>query len=354
MILSRTARQIRGIPGLRGVPGYKTLGKPLQVSFGQKRQFWGEPQVLVHALTDSLQNIHTFTGLPWWALIPLTTITLRTVWTLPLSILQRKRIQKQNELRPIISAMNPVLKLNLAKRVQQAKRKSQTAMKNLESNQNSNLSESYANLQSPVATMKYEEILLLTSKETRKRQKKLFAQENVQLWKNFILPAFQVPLWILMSLTFRDLSGWSTWESLSNKPLDTALYDEGILWFTDLSLFDQLHIFPVILGITALCNVEWTFKTLELLRLTQRRKLRPTITDSIANLSRMTVVFMMAISFHAPMALTLYWFSSQVYSLVQNIIMDLSMPISFSPLKRLNYKESKNPDAVNVINVNRS
>ena len=62
--------------------------------------------------------------LPWWALIPLTTFTLRSVWTLPLAILQRKRIQKQSQLRPLVSAMNPILKLNLARRVQQAKRNS--------------------------------------------------------------------------------------------------------------------------------------------------------------------------------------------------------------------------------------
>ena len=68
--------------------------------------------------------------------------------------------------------------------------------------------------------MKYEQILLLSAKEARKRQKELFAKNGVQLWKNFILPAFQVPLWIMMSITMRDLSGWSSWDNTHNKALD--------------------------------------------------------------------------------------------------------------------------------------
>ncbi|ODV78711.1 uncharacterized protein CANTADRAFT_53151 [Suhomyces tanzawaensis NRRL Y-17324] len=317
--------------------------------FTPRRHFSVDPHIVVSTLTESIQAVHAYTGLPWWALIPLTTFTLRTVWTLPLAVLQRKRIQKQSSLRPIVSAMNPVLKLNLAKRIQGAKRKAEQAKEKVKvSESTDSMAESYLNMQSPLASMKYEEVLVLTSKETRKRQKELFKKHDVQLWKNFILPAFQIPLWVSMSLTMRDLCGWSTWESLRNKPLDEALHTEGLFWFNDLAVADPYHVFPLILGITALCNVEWTFKTLELLRLTQKRKLRPTITDAISNLSRMTIVFMMAISLHAPAGLSLYWLSSQVYSLIQNVIMDLMKPISYTPNKRLNYSQA-NKDAVDVV-----
>ena len=66
-------------------------------------------------MTESFQAIHEFSGLPWWALIPITTFTLRSIWTLPLAIFQRKN-SKQSSLRPLVSAMNPVLKMNLAKK----------------------------------------------------------------------------------------------------------------------------------------------------------------------------------------------------------------------------------------------
>lgn len=328
------------------------LATPRIASRAPSRRFYSmDPHIIVSSLTESLQAVHVYSGLPWWALIPVATFTLRTVWTLPLAVLQRKRIQKQNELKPIVSATNPILKMNLAKKVQQAKRKAEVVGKTIESKTGTERTEGYLTMQSPLVGMKYEEILVLAAKETRKRQKKLFKEHDVQIWKNFMLPAFQVPLWVAMSLTMRDLSGWSSWDKMANKPLDPSLYTEGLFWFQDLTVLDPFHVFPLALGITALCNVEWTFKTLELLRLTQRKKLRPTLTDAFSNLSRMMVVFLMAVSLHAPSALTLYWLSSQVFSLVQNVILDLALPISFTPNRRLNYRAaSKGEDVVNVIN----
>lgn len=298
-----------------------------------RRHLSFEPTLVVNSLTESLQTVHTATSLPWWALIPLTTFTLRAVWTLPLAVAQRRRIQKQNELRPLVSATNPVLRLNLAKKVQKAKQVAEASAQRIAAGQSTQ--HDVAALAAPLATMKYEEILLLATKETRKRQKRLFKEHNVQLWKNFLLPAMQVPLWVCMSLTMRNLSGWTSWDSLANKPLDPALYHEGIMWFADLTTLDPLHAFPIVLGVISLCNVEWTYKTFELLRPGGRKKtFRPTITDSVGNVARFSVVFLMAVSLNAPVALVLYWVSSQVFSLIQNILLDVMAPISFTPNQR--------------------
>lgn len=303
------------------------------------RGFATDPSTLINAMTETLQSVHVYTNLPWYALIPVTTIALRTSWTLPLAILQRMRIQKQNALRPIIAATGPVLRLNLARKASKSSKATEDSV--------------YA-LTSPMKNMKYDEILVLSAREVRKRQKKLFKSHNVQLYKNFLLPAAQIPLWVCMSMTFRNLSGWSTWDAMTNKPLDTSLYNEGLLWFTDLTASDLLHLFPLAIGIVALINVEWTFKTFSLMKTSVRRKAsRPTITDSMANVSRMAIVFLMAISLHAPTALTLYWFTSQLYSLMQNIILDLLLPISFTPNKRLDYKPQTNGNAVSVLNTNK-
>lgn len=204
---------------------------------------------------------------------------------------------------------------------------------------------------SPAGQMKYDEIMVLSAKETRKRQKKLFRDHGVQLYKNFFLPAAQVPLWVCMSMTFRNLSGWSTWDSLANKPLDPSLYDQGALWFTDLTTLDPLHVFPIAIGIVAILNVEWTFKTFQLMKPPGRKRaFRPTIFDSLGNLSRMGVVFLMAISLHAPTALTLYWLSSQLFSLVQNVVLDLVFPLNYTPHKRMDFKKLKLETAELVIN----
>lgn len=336
----------------------------------QKRNFSFEPVAVVDVLTSSLQQIHAVSGVPWWALIPLTTFGLRGIWTFPLAVLQRLRIQKQTALRPVISATAPILRYNLAKKALAAnQRASQIATTTAESTGKASSSASssssttattassgtaslatVATALSPLKQMRYEEIMVLSAKEVRRRQKRLFRDNGVQLYKNLFLPMAQVPLWVCMSLTFRNLSGWSKWDSLSSTVLDPALYSEGALWFTDLTVLDSFHMFPLALGAIALVNAEWTFKTLDLMKeYTPKKVLRMTFTDSLANVSRMMVVFLMAISWHAPTALTLYWLSSQVFSLVQNVFLDLVFPTSFTPNKRLDYKKLSSAVAQDVI-----
>ncbi|KAF3990042.1 hypothetical protein FT663_02321 [Candidozyma haemuli var. vulneris] len=322
--------------GLKSIPRNHGFVSPaLRI---QKRDFSLEPTAVITVLTESVEHIHTLTGLPWWAVIPLTTFTLRGVWTLPLAVMQRLRVQKQNALRPIVAATAPILRMKLAREAQKALKASQKAGAS-------------PGMASPAGQMKYDEIMVLSAKETRKRQKKLFRDHGVQLYKNFFLPAAQVPLWVCMSMTFRNLSGWSTWDSLANKPLDPSLYDQGALWFTDLTTLDPLHVFPIAIGIVAILNVEWTFKTFQLMKPPGRKRaFRPTIFDSLGNLSRMGVVFLMAISLHAPTALTLYWLSSQLFSLVQNVVLDLVFPLNYTPHKRMDFKKSKSETAESVIN----
>ena len=47
------------------------------------RNFSIDHNAIINTMTSSFQTVHEFSGLPWWALIPLTTFTLRSVWTLP-------------------------------------------------------------------------------------------------------------------------------------------------------------------------------------------------------------------------------------------------------------------------------
>lgn len=251
-------------------------------------------------------------------------------------------MQKQTALRPIVSATAPVVRLNLAKKALEAAQKMALGSE-----------PAVTRLLLPLNQMRYEEIMVLSAKEVRKRQKKLFRDHGVQLYKNMFLPAAQIPLWVCMSITFRNLSGWSSWDVLSNKPLDPSLYTEGILWFGDLTVLDSLHIFPLALGAVALINAEWTFKTLDLMKeYTPKRAIRTTFTDSLANVSRMTVVFLMAISLHAPSALTLYWLSSQLFSLVQNVFLDLVFPASFTPKRRLDLRKLTSVEAKDVMSEN--
>lgn len=320
----RTKIALEAVPRLSGP---RTITRSIQ-----KRNFHDIP-LAVDGLTTTLLAAHAYSGLPWWAFIPLTAFTMRTAITLPLSVVQRKRLIKQSKLRPVVSATTPVLKLNLAKKVQKAQQEIAKARDTQDT--------ATILLKSALASMKYEEVLLLAAKETRKRQKALFKRSGVPIWKNLTLPAIQIPLWVAMSLSMRNLSGWSTWDALKNQALDPSLYTEGALWFTDLTCADPNHIFPLVLGVISLFNVEWTFRTIQLLLVGRRRAFRTSLTDAMANVSRMAVVFMMAISLHAPVSLVLYWLSSQAFSLAQNTVMDMTMPITFTPNRRFNHGISK-------------
>lgn len=281
-----------------------------------RRYFSAEtiPQIL-ECTTSALESAHQMSGVPWYFFIPATTIAVKSTIQLPLAVLQRKRLQKQNSLRPIVSAMGPILRLNLARKAQQAQ-----AMKN-----------DVTGFSTELERLNYDKITVLASKERRKRQKQLFKDNKCQVWKNAVLPLTQLPVWLTLSLTFRDLTGW---HQMSGKPLDPSLTTEGFSWITDLTLPDPYMTIPVVLGCVALSNIEWNTKALRSVRVASRGmevSKRPTLFDAVMNISRLGVILLMCFSTQAPAALGLYWISSQGFSLVQNMLLDKLMPLSYKP-----------------------
>lgn len=243
------------------------------------------------------------------------TVTFRSLCTLPLAILQRRRTQKQASLRPIVQALGPVLRLKLAQRATEARAK-----------EAQNLTKEAQMIKGQASTLNYEQIMLLSSKERRRRQKALFKEHGCQMWKNFILPVVQIPLWLMMSGSIRDLTGWS---DISSQPLDQSLTTEGFLWVTDLTMSDPFSLLPIVLGTLALTNVEWNAKTYALQDIHVRRSLRVTPLDSVLNLSRLGTVFLMAIATQAPVGLVEYWICSNAFSLVQNMVLDKYLPVRY-------------------------
>lgn len=277
-------------------------------------------------VSDALITAHNASGLPWVVLIPLGTIALRTVTTLPLSIWQRRRIVKQQELRKLIQAIPPVTKLRLA---------ATTASRNDKipiTSSGSTVSEvPTTDTPSRSRTLTPDQITLLAVKETRKRQKRLFDKYNVQMWKNVVLPLVQIPLWVTLSMGIRTLT--------EKRVLETNHYDILSAYLPtslDLSLpLDSLPmLLPMILGSLALTNVEYNGKMLtstrasdagikvatdEFSRISQSMR-------SILNVSRFSCIFMMGISSQAPLLLSLYWISSQAFSFIQNLILNWLWP----------------------------
>lgn len=316
----------------------RNLFKPQRI---HKRTYIS-PGEVVDFLTTSLQSIHAATSIPWWALIPLSTIAFRTVWTLPFAILQRKRLQKQSNLRPIVSAMGPILRLKLASNAQ---KRQQEALQQAEK---SPQYKQFESTRSSATSLSFEQIMLLSIKEQRKRQKQLFKDNNCQLYKNFLLPAFQIPLWIAMSFSIRNLTGWKGWSDINSTStiLDKSLYTEGTLWFQDLSLADPYGVLPIMVGTFSLINIEYNNRILQLQNeFKSKKSLRPTVMDSIVTISRIAIVFLMTVATQAPAAISLYWISSNGFSMAQNMILDYFIPIRYIPKTRA-FKLAKNEERI--------
>lgn len=277
---------------------------------------------LFQNVSDTLVTLHDASSLPWMVLIPLTTIGLRTCFTLPLSIWQRQRIVKQQELRKIVQAVPPVTKLRLAAATNAASRHPDEI-----TSSGSVVKEEQAKPQK----LTPEQITLLALKETRKRQKRLFRKYDVQMWKNVLLPLVQIPLWVTVSMGLRNLT--------EKRVLETNNWDLLAQWFPptlDLSLpWDAMPMaIPMILGTISLINVEYNGKMMtststSLVGVETAAKDYSKVSQgmqSIINLSRLSCVFMMGVSSQASMLLSLYWISSQLYSLVQNMFLNWLWP----------------------------
>lgn len=291
------------------------------------RQYFGRRNVsMFQGVAETFVTMHETCGLPWFVLIPVTTIALRTVVTLPLSIWQRKRIVKQQELRKLVEAIPPITKLRLAA--------ASTAKPGSDSITSAGSTTN--EITTPAATRKQgnltaDQITLLAAKETRNRQKKLFAKYNVQMWKNAILPLVQVPLWVTISMGIRTLTESRLLESNHYYWLSDVIPSS-----LDLSLpLDSLPmLIPMVLGTLSLVNVEYNGNMLTrttaseagIKTASNENSRMSRSMNSVLNISRLSCVFMMGISSQAPLLLALYWISSQLFSLVQNTILNWLWP----------------------------
>lgn len=279
------------------------------------------------AVGTAFMQLHDFTGLPWVVLVPGGTIVLRSVLTLPLSIWQRKRFIKQQKLRKLVQAVSPVVKLRLAAAVN-----SKNGLAEVTGLGHRKRDDIGSNLKASELTA--EQIIFLSFKEMRKRQKALFKKHDVQIWKNAVLPIIQVPLWVSISMGLRQLTEQTIKESntITNSDYNVWNYLNSM----DLSLPpDQAPLaLASILGALAMVNVENNNKMVQTTNTSalnietadSKRSKSPRAISGIINLSRLLSVLLMIISSQAPILLSLYWISSQLYSILQNTILNWLWP----------------------------
>uniref|UniRef100_A0A182RRV0 Membrane insertase YidC/Oxa/ALB C-terminal domain-containing protein n=1 Tax=Anopheles funestus TaxID=62324 RepID=A0A182RRV0_ANOFN len=228
-------------------------------------------------------NLHDLTGLPWWATIILTTVSLRTLVTLPLAVYQNKMLTRLEQ-----------ISLEMPELVKELKAETAYAIKKF------NWTE--------------KEARIMYNRSLKKQWNKLIVRENCHPAKTMVLLWGQIPLWIVQSVAIRNL--------VSMMPDPTAIeaqiaYTEltlgGFGWIPNLTELDHSLILPVTLGIINLTIIE--------IQAASRTKLPSKLQAIFTNLFRVLSVLMVPIAASVPSCLCLYWVTSSAYGLGQNLLL---------------------------------
>lgn len=226
---------------------------------------------------------HDYTGLPWWATIVVYTIGLRAL-TFPLAVYgQVMRGKIQNILLNEMPKMDKELKTEVA-----------VAHKKW------NLSD--------------KEAFILYRQNYRKQYYKMIERDNCHPLKSTILHWFQIPIWICHSISIRNIL---TMQPDPMSPQAIRIFGQlsvgGCLWLPNLIEADTTYVLPAIWCITNLINIE----------LGQLERAGPPSTFStvFTNIFRGITIAVAPIAATVPSCLTMYWCTSALCALAQNLIL---------------------------------
>ncbi|XP_002737317.1 cytochrome c oxidase assembly protein COX18, mitochondrial-like [Saccoglossus kowalevskii] len=229
-----------------------------------------------------LETGHDFTNLPWWASIILTTFALRTAVTLPFAVYQHYIFARLELLQPQIAQYGRQLQVYVKQ-------------KEVDENWGKNKSRVYFKMQ------------------MKKVVTALYIRDNIHPFKASLLLWVQLPMWVFISFALRNMTGAFPGKVAQEfGPLVPSMATEGALWFPDLTLPDPFVILPIILGLSNLLVIE-----MHALRSTKPTKWQGRIT----NLFRFFSVAMVPLAAYLPTGMSLYWASSSVYGLGQNLLL---------------------------------
>lgn len=251
----------------------------------------------VHLCEHFLVSVQQASGLPWWLSIIVTTLSVRTLVTLPLAAYQMVVIAKVEALQEEISQLAKRLRYEVLVRARERR-------------------------------WTENQIRFQFKKNLRRIVSQLYVRDNCHPFKASLLIWVQLPLWVCFSLALRNLS-------LGQSALQSELAAGGALWFPDLTLPDSTWILPVCLGLTNLLIVE----VFSLQRVAPSRFQR-FATNAIRGFS----VLMVPIAATVPSSMALYWFASSLVGFSHNLllrspaihkVLKLRTPSSDSPYRDL-------------------
>lgn len=232
---------------------------------------------------QGLVNLHDITGLPWWATIVLSTILLRSCITVPLTIYQNKIVARIE----LIAMEMPDIVKQLKVEASQAKHLYKWTDKHTKN---------------------------VFNRSVKKQWTALIVRENCHPLKTMIVLWGQIPLWIVQSVALRNLIGMMpNPNSFEAQLAFTQLTMGGFGWMPNLTEIDASYILPVALGVLNLAIIEIQVMS----------KIRPStkLQTYATNFFRVLSVCMVPIAATVPSGLALYWTTSSLFGLTQNLVL---------------------------------
>ncbi|KYN05481.1 PREDICTED: mitochondrial inner membrane protein COX18 [Cyphomyrmex costatus] len=230
---------------------------------------------------DFLLLVHDYTGLPWWSVIVLSTIMMRTAVTLPLSLYQLYILAKLEN-----------LKYEMDEIVQEMKKEINYGIHKY------NWSKQYAKR--------------LYNHSVAKQWNKLIVRENCHPAKTILLVLVQVPLWISLSMSIRNLCYMLPKQDANAYITYQEFITDGFLWMSNLTTADPF-VLPISMGLFNLAIIEITCMS----RVVESTKWQRYLT----NCCRIATIGMIPIAMSVPSCLSLYWATSSAFGLFQNLIL---------------------------------
>ncbi|XP_077267073.1 cytochrome c oxidase assembly protein COX18, mitochondrial [Temnothorax americanus] len=230
---------------------------------------------------DSLLFVHDCTGLPWWSVIILTTIMMRTTVTLPLSFYQLYIFAKLESLKYEMDEITKEMKkeINYGTHKYNWSKKYATSLYNI---------------------------------SVKKQWNKLLVRENCHPAKASLLVLVQVPLWISLSMSIRNLCYMLPKQDASAYTTYQEFTTDGFLWISNLTIADPF-VLPIAMGLFNLAIIEITCMS----RVKESTKWQRYLT----NFFRVVTIGMIPIAMSVPSCLSLYWATSSAFGLFQNLIL---------------------------------
>ncbi|XP_049584695.1 cytochrome c oxidase assembly protein COX18, mitochondrial isoform X6 [Syngnathus scovelli] len=276
-VTSPTPRRSFPTPDRRAASKQKVKTQQERPPAGGADPGWYEQAALsapVRLAEDFLIQVQQTSGLPWWLSIAFSTLTIRTLVTLPLAAYQMRVLAKVEALQTEIATLAERLRYQVSLRASER---------------------GWTDKQSRFQFRK----------NLRRLVSQLYVRDNCHPFKASLLVWVQLPLWIGLSLALRNLCA-------PHSLLHTSLATGGTLWFPDLTSPDSTWLLPLALGLTNLFIVEL---------FSLQRSNVSSVHKAVTNAMRMLSLLMIPIAAGVPSAMALYWWYSSLVGFSHNLLL---------------------------------